>query len=598
MRHESLRYLVALVAAFVFLGAVACTREVIKEVEVPGAPIIVEKEVIKIVEVPVEKIVVVEKEVIKTVAAAGKEKILTMSITGLTEIFCPFPMKSGLYFMWQIMFWPLLTQGDGPNMKWAPNLAASWDAAPDASSYTFHIQPDAVWSDGVPITAQDVEFSFMIWLDPDIGVGDLTSIKGGADYRAGKTTSVPGLIVIDDKTIKIEMEQPTGLFVGRLGQYLLPIGVFPKHILKDIAPSDLASSEYCRWPTVTGGPFLLQAAVPGQFVQLVANEDYWFGRPKIDQIVMPVIKSTDARLIAFLREDLILPYRGGPPKEVYDDLLKDPRFNAAGATNVETLTFAVWEGAQDLKDPKWRAAFIHALDREKLLDIFAPLGSRIVDGMMWHGFYQIPEISDIIFPYSPDTARSLLSEIGWDNNKVVRILDGNCVPRQPELCDAIQQQAAESGIKIEWWRSDDWTNIWSLKTSDLSADMTIASRTTFVDPDGWLSYSMLTSGVNKATEYASPELDKLIMAGRTGSTQAERAVVYQEIARQLRRDLPYMTIWCCTKVISIYNNRFIHPWFKDLPQVSNTDEVGLTNVIGWNREWQAWHLEQWDLAVD
>jgi peptide/nickel transport system substrate-binding protein len=599
MRHDRLRYLVALVAAFVVLGAVACTREVVKEVEVPGETVVVEKEVIKVVEVPVEKIVVVEKEVIREVAASGKEKILTMSITGLTEVFCPFPQVSGLYFMWQVMFFPSLAMADGPNLKWAPNLAASWDVSADSSSYTFHIQPDAVWSDGVPITAHDVAYSFTLWLDPDIGTADLTMIKGGADYRAGKTSSVPGIVVIDDKTIRFDMETPTGLFVQKVGKYVLPLGVFPKHILDKITPADIPKSDWCKRPEVTGGPFLLQAAVPGQFVQLVANENYWFGKPKIDQIVMPIIKSPDARQIAFLREDLILPYRGGPPKEVFDDLLKDPRFNAAGAENVETVTFGTWEGSAELHDPRIRAAFIHALDREALHKIFAPLGTHIVDGMMWHKFYQIPEISDIIFPYDPDKARALLAEAGWDSNREVDVYDIGCGTKQPEFCDAMSQMFTAVGLKVNWVRTDDWVNIWWLRNTDIDSEMMFSSRTTFVDPDDWLSIAMMTGGAGaEATQYRNPEFDAKIVAGRKGPTSADRAVVYQDIARILRADLPYTTLWCCTKVISIFNTKFIHPWWKDLPQAGSTDEVGLSNVIGWNREWQMWHLEEWDLVVD
>ena len=117
-----------------------------------------------------------------------------------------------------------------------------------------------------------------------------------------------------------------------------PSGMFPAHVMKALGdPSEIPESDWCKDPDVTGGPFKLQAAVPGQFVEFVANDDYWFGRPKIDRLITPVINSPDATLIALLRGDLDMPWRSPTEADAINDLLKDPRFNAVGVTGVGTI---------------------------------------------------------------------------------------------------------------------------------------------------------------------------------------------------------------------------------------------------------------------
>ena len=576
-------------------------KEVVKEVKVPGETVVVEKEVIK--EVEVEKVVVVEKEVIKEVEVAGPggETILTMGLTALTNSFCPWPGGTGVFHFWSALMFPTLTMPDGPNIAYAPNLAERWDIAPDGSSYTFYIQPDAVWTDGMPITAEDVAYSMRLWLDPDIGTAELTSIKGGKDYIEGKSTQIPGIVVIDDKTIRFDMETPTGLFLAKVGKYSRPLGMFPKHIMERLGdPSTIPESEWCKKPDVTGGPFKLQAAIPGQFVEFVANDDYWFGRPKIDRLITPVINSPDATLIALLRGDLDMPWRSPRDADAINDLLKDPRFNAIGVSGQTTWAFGVWDGAPHLKDPRIRQAIIHALDREKLNEVFFQGQNRIVDTMMPQDWLQSPPNSSLLYPYDPAKAKSLLAEAGWDSNREVTIHSIPGGSRPDVLFDAIQQQLAEVGFKIKWSLTGGgtWVKRWYYREPDSKAEMMFLPRTTYSDPDNWLSAVLHTSGLAaRGPAYANPELDKLIEAGRGGVSNAERAHIYQEIAAQLQRDLPYLALFCCQPAVYMFNTRFSHPWWVNAPQATSVLDVEVGTVVDFNQEWLTWHLEQWDVEM-
>ena len=599
------RFLLFLALAAALLSALACTREILKEVEVPGETVVVEKEVVR--EVIVEKPVIVEREVVREiikeveVTGPGGETVLTMGLNALTPSFCPWPGGTGVFHFWEALMFPALAMPDGPNVEWSANLAERWDIAPDGSSYTFYLQPDAVWTDGMPITAEDVAYSFRLWLDPDIGTAQLTSIKGGKAFREGESDEIPGIVVLDDKTIRFDMENPTGLFLAQVGKYARPYGMFPAHVMKALGdPSEIPESDWCRDPDVTGGPFKLQAAVPGQFVEFVANDDYWFGRPKIDRLITPVINSPDATLIALLRGDLDMPWRSPTEADAINDLLKDPRFNAVGVTGVGTYAFGVWEGADHLKDPRIRAAFIHALDRDKLNEVFFQGRQTVVDTMLPQSWVQSPETSSILYPYDQDKAKALLTDAGWDSNREVTIHSIPGGSRPPELFDAMQQMLGEVGIKVKWSLTDGptWVKQWYYREPDSTAEMMFLPRTTYSDPDSWLSAVLHTAGIaSDASAYANPDLDKLIEAGRGGVSSAERAPIYQQIAAQLRADLPYLPMFCCQPSVYVFNTRFKHPWWVNAPQATSIYDVQVGTIRDFDQEWLTWHIEQWDVEM-
>ena len=168
---------VVALALVALVATTACTREVIKEVEVEK-PVIVEKVVIKevpvekivtvekevIKEVPVREVVVVEKEVIKTVEvikevegmAKPRKDFVNLAASSAVQKISPFTAVSGYTSLIYRYTHSALIQPYETGGKYVPDLAERWEAAEDGSSYTFYIRPNAVWHDGAPLTAADV----------------------------------------------------------------------------------------------------------------------------------------------------------------------------------------------------------------------------------------------------------------------------------------------------------------------------------------------------------------------------------------------------------------------------------------------------------
>ena len=168
------------------------------------------------------------------------------------------------------------------------------------------------------------------------------------------------------------------------------------------------------------------------------------------------------------------------------------------------------------------------------------------------------------------------------------------------MYDAIQQQLGEVGIKIEYEMTDGatWVRKWYYREPDSDAEAILLGRNTMTDPDQWLSSTMLSTGIAaNATGYANAELDELIIAGRAGLSNAERAPIYQEIATMIRRDLPYATLWCCAPSEFIWNTRFVHPYWKDFPQATSLGDIGVGSQLSNSQEWLKWHIEDWDIVA-
>jgi peptide/nickel transport system substrate-binding protein len=162
------------------------------------------------------------------------------------------------------------------------DLAESWEASSDGLAWTFHLRRNVKWHDGHPFTARDVKFSFEVRIDPNIPY-----------YLRGNLAGLERVDIVDEHTVKMVFDEPKASLPVILG-YLMD--VIPEHVLKDYAPKDLISpTEFLQRPIGTG-PFKLKEFVPNSHVTMVANEDYFEGRPYLDAMVFKIISDLDVQV--------------------------------------------------------------------------------------------------------------------------------------------------------------------------------------------------------------------------------------------------------------------------------------------------------------
>ena len=150
----------------------------------------------------------------------------------------------------------------------------TWDVSDDGLTYTFHINADANWSDGTPITANDVLFTY-------------NAIKNDAveSPRKGDIQLISDLTVDDDKTFTVTLSQPNCTVWGSAFNALAPI---PEHMYSSDF-SEFMTNDFNNQPTVTSGPYVWSETSPDEFVRLTANENYYKGAPKIPTVINRVI---------------------------------------------------------------------------------------------------------------------------------------------------------------------------------------------------------------------------------------------------------------------------------------------------------------------
>jgi peptide/nickel transport system substrate-binding protein len=491
-----------------------------------------------------------------------------------------------------------LCMSDPQNQTFAPDLAESWDIAPDGSSYTFHLRNNARWHDGAPVTAADVEYTYTMALHPDTTsnlAGQFGAIRGAADYAAGKTDRVAGITVLDDYTIRFDMATPNGIFMIQTVPGPTPFAILPKHLLSSVKPADLAKSPPLTTSPVGTGPFKFVRYVPDQFIELQANPDYHFGKPMIDKLVFNIVTSPDATAVAMDRGEIDMPLfdTGTAPADMYRKFIVDPRFKIVGVGDGPVIGYGFNFRKDGIKDPRLHQAWLYALDRQTLNSTFNLGAGKIVNSWMIHQWYQRPEWLDM-YPFDPDQARSLLQDVGWDSSRVVNV---NVITLADDntrsWIAAEQQMLGDVGIQIAINEMDvaTWVNQFYNEPHDFEAVRVTFGA--FPDPDGFLSFHMQTGSKN-AFGYANPTLDQKIKSGEQQIEQAQRVPIYQDIAQQMLTDLPVApVVWQNTWLIQ--SRRFHIPQFEALTPATSLSDVPLATRFLTGADYFKFRQDQWSL---
>jgi len=579
-------------------------KEVVKTVEVPGATVV--KEVVREVKVPGETVTVV-KEVVKEVKVAGEtivkvvevpaaaaEKILTIGMVGATTHNNWSPMDQGSAHWWQVkLVFNTLLSVDDSKMRWSPQLAERWEVSEAGDSYTFFLHKNAKWHDGVPVTAKDVEFTFLAHLNPLNNshiAATYSDILGAQAYRDGEADTVPGIVVVDDHTIRFDMEFPNGDFFFQSNADEQN-NILPVHVYGKIPPGTWETApEFAFGTTPIGsGPFMVDQQEPDQRVTLKANPDYHYGQPRIDRIVFELIPSKDALFVAMQRGDVDLAGTFGLPVEMVDSFIKDPRFSVIGVKSPTTRGVG-WNHRKDyLRDPRIRQAFLHALDRKQLIDVFWEKNGYLVNTTLHHEWFADPALNDL-YPYNPAKAKELLDAAGWDPEREVEMM--LYYKGRESFWAAMTQQLGEVGFKLnarftevpllveKFYKTYDYELIFG-GWGQANVSIELANQYSHAGDNGF--------------GYATEELDAKIEAGKRAPNIEARAEIYREIAAEITHTLPFTAILNQAERV-FFNNKFYHPVLSTMTPATSVDNIVNLIVFQGPFGWLNFHPELWDIA--
>src|SRR4051794_18579792 len=212
---------------------------------------------------------------------AGTKVTFTVGVKQDVDSLNPFTgIASASYEIYQLNY-ETLTDYSVSDFSAKPALAESWDTSADGLTWTYHLRPGLTWSDGEPLTARDVAYTFN-----RIRNGKYEQTNYG-NYVAAMTS----VTATDDRTVVIKVDKPTPIMLH------LYVYILPEHIWKDIDGKEV--SDFANEPppggagTVGSGPFLVTEHRKGQFIRMKANPNYYRGKPKIDELVFRVFQNDD-----------------------------------------------------------------------------------------------------------------------------------------------------------------------------------------------------------------------------------------------------------------------------------------------------------------
>jgi peptide/nickel transport system substrate-binding protein len=321
-----------------------------------------------------------------------------------------------------------------------PALTESWKISDDKKSITFTLKDNLKWSDGKPLTVDDVVFTYnSIYLNPEIPT-DTQDI-----LRIGKERKLPTVEKVGDRQVKFTTPEPFAPFLRTMS-----LGILPKHALKDTITTKDADGKplfLSTWSTnedptkiIGNGMYTLETYVPSQRVIFRRNPHYWRKdaqgnqQPYVERLVWNLVDNRDTTLVKFRsgESDIIEPLR---PEDF--PLLKAEekrgkfQVYVGGARPVTTfLSFNLNTGKRDGKpvvDPvksKWfnntafRQAVAYAIDRNKMnTNAYRGLGVPINSFISTRSPYSLsPEQGLKVYDYDPEKAKQLLLGAGFKYN--------------------------------------------------------------------------------------------------------------------------------------------------------------------------------------
>ena len=307
---------------------------------------------------------------------------------------------------------------------------------------TYHIHPKVTWSDGVPVTAEDIIFVYECIGHPDYtGVrydSDYENVVGMVEYHKGEAKTISGIKKIDDKTVEVTFKN---FFPGILWGAGITYNAEPAHYLKDIPLAQMASHDRVRKTPLACGPFVINSMIEGDLIEYVPNP-YWFGKkPGIDKLIVKrlTLTSVAAALKSGEIDAIDLPNslydqfvelddegrtaldENGKPKMKVDNI--DIVGNVSKAYAYIGMKMGTWNKEKEVcemfpdggkfKDKALRHAIGYAMDNDGINDIYYH-GLRITANSFitpYHpGFYDVNRKG---YSYNPEKAKQLLDEAGY-----------------------------------------------------------------------------------------------------------------------------------------------------------------------------------------
>lgn len=416
-----------------------------------------------------------------------------------------------------------------------PKLAKEWTISDDALEYTFTLQDNVLFSDGAPLTMEDISFFIHGVLHPDTGspfVPEFIGIEGAEDYNNGEADEISGVEVVDDQTLVIRVVEPNAAFLVNL-ENIRPVPA------AQLEGESLTESEFFQNP-IGAGPFkYVSWDIGGDFVA-ERNENYWqSGKPYLDRFVHRVIADSQTLVLALETGEIDASNYPAPTvaqslEEIETlEVLVPPFSQPDGwAFNLEHEALAHMEV---------RRAIALAMNMEQFAsDFLLGLGEVGIGPLAPDNWAFNPNLEPL--PYDPDQARELLAEAGYpDGGFAVEFTTNQGNILREDFLTFTQQALEPLGITVEP-NLTEWTQVVEAATNGTFEAICPTWSGAIVEPDE-LYFTLHSESSRNVYHYRNAEVDALLEEGRVTVDQDRRREIYYRVQEILMEEVPIFWAW-------------------------------------------------------
>jgi oligopeptide transport system substrate-binding protein len=415
-----------------------------------------------------------------------------------------------------------------------PDIADSWDVSEDGATYTFHLRSDVLFQDGKRATARDFKYSIERACDPRLKSGVaaayLGDIAGALDKLSGKAADVRGVVVVDDRTVRISLVAPVSYFLAKL--------TYSTACFVDQSTVEQGGAQWTDHPNGTG-PFVLSERSDQQVV--LVRSDRYYGEPiHVDKVTFlhsggdPVTMYEQGELDAAPVGASQLDRLQDPANPLSHELTQSPLLS------VEYVGFNVQLPPFD--DLHVRRAFAMATNKAGITEVYLNGAATPADGILPPGMPGYQRLGGIA--YDPSEAKKELSLSRYGSaDKLPRI-----------VLEAIGQGATNSfaelltlmyketlGVTIEIEQVDDATYYDELDRGVYQMFI-LGWVADYPDPQNFLDLQFHSGSALNQTGYNNPAVDSLLEQARTERSESRRVQLYQEVERVVVSEAPWIPL--------------------------------------------------------
>lgn len=419
----------------------------------------------------------------------------------------------------ELLIFDQLVRPSTDGLKLEPGLAEKWDIAEDGKSYTFHLRSNARFSNGDPVTADDVVFS-------------LKRAAGDKSEWARFFRPITGYEVIDSQTVRLTLDKPFTPLLNNLA--LFSASILPQKALT-------ASGEAFFNKPVGSGPFVIERWSRGEKMQLSKNPHYWqAGKPMVDTAEIQIIGEDNSRVLKLKAGELDAVI--GLPFNQIAGLKADARFQVGVAEVFRSELVQLNTRVKPLDDVRVRQALNYAVDKDGIVKSILRGNGKVAASSLPIMAYHDTSLTP--YPMDLDKAKALLADAGMAPGLKLKLLvpSGDMTHRQ--VASVMQNNLARVGVQVELQTIEGSSQFSTTKAGNYDMALTFTTSDT-IDPDQLVGFTAVNPERANAlhTEWQDLRVNELYELERQTLDGPERGKQFQEIENRIHDGAPFIFLY-------------------------------------------------------